>query len=236
MFDRFSEKAIRSIVLAQQEARRYCHSSVGTEHILLGILGEGSGVGARVLKAKVDIGEVRAKVETLVGRGLAAPTIELPFTPRARAILQIAEGERDRLGHKELDTGHILWALLPEDHLDLNAGSVAARALEDLGIDCADIREKVMELLQDPDEADDPQSDDEKFVDMPSMYSSPAGTAFKSDEISCPHCCETIKAGASICRHCCRVPGDSYRRCDSCAEWIQQLAKVCRYCASGLKQ
>lgn len=229
MFERFSEKAIKSIVLAQQEARRYCHNSVGTEHILLGVLGEGTGLGARVLREKLNIGEVRGKVEQLMGRGLSAPTIELPFTPRARAVLQIAEAERERLEHARLDTGHILWALLPIDHLDVNAGSVAARALEDLGIDCAELRLKVMQLLQNPEENGEAETES-MALEIP-----PIEPVQSATEFSCPHCCESIKTDAAVCRYCQRNPSDRYVRCAKCAEWVQELAILCRFCNSSAK-
>jgi ATP-dependent Clp protease ATP-binding subunit ClpC len=229
VFENFSEKAIKSIVLAQQEARRYCHNSVGTEHILLGLIGEGTGTAAYVLKQKVGITDVRGKVEALIGRGLAAPAIELPFTPRARAVLQIANAERERLGHESLDTGHILWAMMPSDHLDVNAGSVAARALEELGINCADIREQVMRLLENPEMMN------EIGAANPGI-SSPAGevlhiTDIHTDDLfQCPHCRERIRIGAMLCRFCQRNPSDQYRRCEDCAEWIQEKAVTCRFC------
>ncbi len=230
MFERFSEKAIKSIVLAQQEARRYCHNSVGTEHILLGVLGEGSGIAAQVLRPRVQISDVREKVEALMGRGLSAPSIELPFTPRARAALQMADAERERLGHTALDTGHILWALLPADPLDINAGSVAARALEDLGLDCAQLREKALELLQNPEVVDEQPKE---IQDAQTLAIPPVLT---DTRFACPHCCELIRIGASVCRYCRRSPSDHYRRCHACAEWIQDKATICRFCKTPESQ
>ena len=222
MFERFTEKSIKAIVLAQQECRRYSHNSVGSEHMLLGLISEGSGIAAIALKSKVNIGELREKVEALVGRGMSPPQIEIPFTPRVKASLQRATEISQELNHVEVDTGHILFALLPADNLDENAGSVAARALEDLGVDCTQLRLQVLELVKNPPaELSHPNVPDEL------VFSPVEDTA-----VSCAHCKESIKGGASVCRYCGRNPSDTYRRCSSCAEWIITEATRCRFCKS----
>ena len=222
MFDRFSEKSIKAVVLAQQECRRYCHNSVGSEHILLGLIGEPFGAASRLLKSKVDIRDVRDKIEALVGRGMSPPLIEIPFTPRVKAVLAAATQECDKLGHAEIDTGHILYALLPEDHLDENAGSVAARVLEDLGVDCAQLRQQMIEILKAPADEFGAETPLEEVVFADSQ---------PGKDFACPHCRETIKIGASYCRHCRRNPDDRYKRCADCAEWIQEIAKACHFCS-----
>lgn len=222
VFERFTEKAIKAIVLAQQECRRYSHNSVGSEHMLLGLISEGSGTAALALKSKVNVRELREKVETLVGRGMSPPQIEIPFTPRVKASLQRATEISEELNHAEVDTGHILFALLPSDNIDENAGSVAARALEDLGVDCTELRLQVLEMVKNPPaELSDPLSSDE-------LVFSPV----ESGSVICPHCRESIKSGASICRHCGRNPVDTYKRCNSCAEWIIEMATTCRFCTT----
>ncbi|MBY0546716.1 MAG: hypothetical protein K2W95_05460 [Candidatus Obscuribacterales bacterium] len=222
MFERFTEKAIKAIVLAQQECRRYSHNSVGSEHMLLGLISEGSGTAALVLKSKVNVRELRDKVETLVGRGMSPPQIEIPFTPRVKASLQRATEISDELNHPEVDTGHILFALLPSDNIDENAGSVAARALEDLGIDCAELRLQVLEMVKNPREEPTRTLNADELVFSP----------LENGSVFCPHCKESIRPGASVCRHCRRNPADTYKRCSSCAEWIIEVATTCRFCTN----
>lgn len=223
MFERFSERAIKAVVLAQQECRRYSHNSVGSEHMLLGLMGEGTGIAARALKSRVSITDLREKIESLVGRGMSPPAIEIPFTPRVKAALQAATEESETLGHAEVDTGHMLFAMLPGSDVDGNSGSVATRALEDLGVDCAQLRLQVLEFLKSPPPNLEPEAKSDEIVFAPIEG---------RKESLCPHCRVSMKLGAVVCGNCSRHPGDRYERCKMCAEFIIDTAVICRYCSS----
>jgi ATP-dependent Clp protease ATP-binding subunit ClpC len=130
MFESFTEKAIKVIMLAQEEARRLGHNFVGTEQILLGLIGEGTGVGSRVLKSMgVNLKEARVEVEKIIGRGSGFVAVEIPFTPRAKRVLELSLDESRQLGHNYIGTEHLLLGLIREGE------GVAARVLENLGVD-----------------------------------------------------------------------------------------------------
>ena len=130
MFERFTEKAIKVIMLAQEEARRLGHNFVGTEQILLGLIGEGTGVAAKVLKSLgVNLKDSRIEVEKIIGRGSGFVAVEIPFTPRAKRVLELSLEEARQLGHNYIGTEHLLLGLIREGE------GVAARVLENLGID-----------------------------------------------------------------------------------------------------
>src|SRR5438046_2576226 len=115
MFERFTERARRVIILAQEEAKRLNHSAVGTEHILLGIIREGEGVASKVLESlNISPDRVRAEIETAIGRGERAPYEEVAFTPRAKKVLELALDEARRLGHNYIGTEHLLLGLIRE--------------------------------------------------------------------------------------------------------------------------
>ena len=134
------------VVLAQDEARRLNHNYIGTEHILLGLLREEEGLAARVLESlDVTVDEVRAQVERIVGRGeIEVATGQVPFTPRAKKVLELALREALRLGHNYIGTEHILLGLARE-----NSG-VAAQILLELGADAEKIRNEVLRMLGGP--------------------------------------------------------------------------------------
>jgi ATP-dependent Clp protease ATP-binding subunit ClpC len=135
MFERFTEKAIKVIMLAQEEARRLGHNFVGTEQILLGLIGEGTGIAAKVLKSMgVNLKEARVEVEKIIGRGSGFVAVEIPFTPRAKRVLELSLEEARQLGHNYIGTEHLLLGLLREGE------GVAARVLENLGADPSNIR------------------------------------------------------------------------------------------------
>ena len=128
MFHRFTDAARRVVVLAQEEARRLDHNFIGTEHLLLGVLREGEGVGARALAwLNVSLDAARTQIESMVGRGTEAPTGNIPFTPRAKKVLEQSLKESHHLGSDFIGTEHLLLALVDEGE------GVAAQALRNLG-------------------------------------------------------------------------------------------------------
>jgi len=142
MFERFTEKAIKVIMLAQEEARRLGHNFVGTEQILLGLIGEGTGVAAKVLKSLgVNLKESRIEVEKIIGRGSGFVAVEIPFTPRAKRVLELSLEEARQLGHNYIGTEHLLLGLIREGE------GVAARVLENLNIDLTKVRTQVIRML-----------------------------------------------------------------------------------------
>lgn len=142
MFERFTEKAIKVIMLAQEEARRLGHNFVGTEQILLGLIGEGTGVAAKVLKSMgVNLKDARIEVEKIIGRGSGFVAVEIPFTPRAKRVLELSLEEARQLGHNYIGTEHLLLGLIREGE------GVAARVLENLGVDLAKVRTQVIRML-----------------------------------------------------------------------------------------
>ena len=143
MFDRFTDRARKVMGLARQEAQRLNHEYIGTEHILLGLVQEGSGVAANVLKnLDIDLRKVRLEVEKLVKSGPEMVTMgKLPQTPRAKKVLEYAIEEARNLNHNYVGTEHILLGLLREHE------GVAAQVLMNLGLKLEDVREEVLNLL-----------------------------------------------------------------------------------------
>jgi ATP-dependent Clp protease ATP-binding subunit ClpC len=148
MFERFTEKAIKVIMLAQEEARRLGHNFVGTEQILLGLIGEGTGVAAKVLKSMgVNLKDARIEVEKIIGRGSGFVAVEIPFTPRAKRVLELSLEEARQLGRNYIGTEHLLLGLIREGE------GVAARVLENLGVDLSKVRTQVIRMLGETAEA-----------------------------------------------------------------------------------
>merc|ERR1711906_20928 len=144
MFERFTEKAIKVIMLAQEEARRLGHNFVGTEQILLGLIGEGTGIAVKVLKSMgVNLKDARVEVEKIIGRGSGFVAVEIPFTPRAKKVLELSLEEARQLGHNYIGTEHLLLGLIREGE------GVAARVLENLALDLSKVRTQVIRLLGD---------------------------------------------------------------------------------------
>ncbi len=142
MFERFTESAIRVIMLAQEESRRLSHNFVGTEQILLGLIAEGRGTAALVLRhAGVTLKHTRMEVEKIIGQGSDFVVVEIPFTPRAKRILELSWMEASRLGHAAINTEHLLLGLLKETE------GVAPRVLENLNIDLANLRLQLIEAM-----------------------------------------------------------------------------------------
>jgi ATP-dependent Clp protease ATP-binding subunit ClpC len=143
MFERFTDRARRVVVLAQEEARMLNHNYIGTEHILLGLIHEGEGVAAKALESLgISLEAVRSQVEEIIGQGTAAPTGHIPFTPRAKKVLELSLREALQLGHNYIGTEHILLGLIREGE------GVAAQVLQKLGADLNRVRQQVIQLLQ----------------------------------------------------------------------------------------
>src|SRR6266700_2270479 len=139
MFERFTDRARRVVVLAQEEARMLNHNYIGTEHILLGLIRESEGVAAKALVSLgISLGAVRQQVEEIIGQGQQAPSGHIPFTPRAKKVLELSQREANDLGHNYIGTEHLLLGLVREGE------GVAAQVLVKLGADLAGVREQVV--------------------------------------------------------------------------------------------
>jgi ATP-dependent Clp protease ATP-binding subunit ClpC len=142
MFERFTDRARRVVVLAQEEARMLNHNYIGTEHILLGLIHEGEGVAAKALESLgISLEAVRQQVEEIIGQGQQAPSGHIPFTPRAKKVLELSLREALQLGHNYIGTEHILLGLIRE------GDGVAAQVLVKLGADLNRVRQQVIQLL-----------------------------------------------------------------------------------------
>ena len=145
MFERYTDRARRVVVMAQEEARELGHNYVGTEHILLGLIHEGSGIAAQALTALgVSLDETRAQVEAIIGRGDLARVQDgpIPFTPRTKKVLELAAREARDLGHDYIGTEHILLGLMRE------SDGVGAQVLNSAGIEFSAVRHQIRELLR----------------------------------------------------------------------------------------
>ena len=163
MFERFTERARRVVVLAQEEARLLKHNYIGTEHLLLGLIHEGEGVAAKALESLgVSLEGVREDVEAIIGRGSEVPAGQMPFTPRAKKVLELSLREAIQLGHNYIGTEHILLGLVREGE------GVAAQVLQKLGADLERVRRSVLTLL--------------------AGYTGDPGESSQADEPRCPKC------------------------------------------------
>jgi ATP-dependent Clp protease ATP-binding subunit ClpC len=142
MFERFTDRARRVVVLAQEESRMLNHNYIGTEHLLLGLIHEGEGIAAQALESLgISLEAVRQQVEERVGQGRVAPTGHIPFKPEAKKALEFALREALQLGHNYIGTEHILLGLIRE------GDDVAAQVLQNLGADLNRVRQQVVALL-----------------------------------------------------------------------------------------
>ena len=142
MFERFTDRARRVVVLAQEEAKMLNHNYIGTEHILLGLIHEGEGVAAKALESLgISLDAVREQVQDIIGQGQQQPTGHIPFTPRAKKVLELSLREALQLGHNYIGTEHILLGLIREGE------GVAAQVLVKLGADLNRVRQQVIQLL-----------------------------------------------------------------------------------------
>jgi ATP-dependent Clp protease ATP-binding subunit ClpC len=144
MLDRFTDRARRVVKLAEEEARMLNHNYIGTEHILLGLIREGDGVAARALESlEINLDAVRQQVEQIIGQGQHAPSGHIPFTPRAKKVLELSLREAVQLGHDHIGTEHILLGLIRE------GDGVAAQVLVKMGADLNRVREQVIQVISD---------------------------------------------------------------------------------------
>src|SRR6187200_729602 len=142
MFERFTDRARRVVVLAQEEARMLNHNYIGTEHILLGLIHEGEGVAAKALESMdISLNAVREQVQEIIGEGSHAPSGHIPFTPRAKKVLELSLREALQLGHNYIGTEHILLGVVREGE------GVAAQVLVKLGADLSRVRQEVIGLM-----------------------------------------------------------------------------------------
>jgi ATP-dependent Clp protease ATP-binding subunit ClpA len=142
VFERFTDRARRVVVLAQEEARMLNHNYIGTEHLLLGLVHEGEGVAAKALEALgISVEAVRQQVEEIIGHGQQAPAGHIPFTPRAKKVMELARRETNDLGDAHIGTEHLLLGLIREGE------GVAAQVLVKLGADLPRVRQEVVQLL-----------------------------------------------------------------------------------------
>jgi len=142
LFEKFTDKARRVVVLAQEEAKLLNHNYIGTEHILLGLIHEGEGVAAKALEALgINLEQVREQVQDIIGQGQQSPSGHIPFTPRAKKVLELSLREALQLGHSYIGTEHLLLGLIREGE------GVAAQVLTKLGADTNKVRQQVIQLL-----------------------------------------------------------------------------------------
>ena len=178
MFDRFTDRAKKVMNLARQEAQRFNHEYLGTEHVLLGLVQEGSGVAANVLRnMQIDLAKIRQEVEKLVKTGPSMVALgQLPFTPRAKKVLELSMEEAGNLGHNYIGTEHLLLGLIKENE------GIAAKVLTNLGVKLEDVREEVLEFLgAEPTEDEDEDTSDAAITGSSSKSKTPALDAFGRD-------------------------------------------------------
>jgi Clp amino terminal domain, pathogenicity island component/ClpX C4-type zinc finger len=192
VFERFTDRARRVVVLAQEEARLLNHNYIGTEHLLLGLIHERDGVGARALASLgVSLAAARARVGEIIGTGGQAPSGHIPFTPRAKKVLELSLREAMQLGHDHIGTEHVLLGIVREGE------GVAAHVLVQLGADLSSVRQRVVELLSGAagEEPTIPAA-------MPSVGIAPATCAFCGT--ASPGCGTlfTGQTGVLICERC----------------------------------
>ena len=184
MFERFTDQARSVLVLAQEEARLLNHSFIGTEHILLGLIQQGDGIGARALESlDITLDAVRQKVEETIGKAGTAPSASPPFTPRAKKVLELGLREAMQLGHGHIGTEHILLGLVREGE------GVAATVLVGLGADLGVLRQKVVQLISGYSEEE--HSGEAEVIDSASGSNPSFGP-----EPRCPQCRVALAEGA----------------------------------------
>ena len=147
MFERFTVKALKVIMLSQEELRRLGHNFVGTEQILIGSIGEGTGIAAKVLRSMgVNLEDVRIEVEKIVGRGSGVVALEIPFTSEAKRALEFAQAQSEELGPDYIGTEYLLLGVISESE------NKAVRVLKNLGVDLTTVRPQVIRMLGEPSE------------------------------------------------------------------------------------
>jgi ATP-dependent Clp protease ATP-binding subunit ClpA len=164
-FDKFTERARNVLTLAQDEAQRFNHNYIGTEHLLLGLVREGEGVASRVLEnMNVELTKVRTAVEFIIGRGDRPPVGEVGLTPRAKRVIELAIDESSRLGHTWIGTEHLLLGVVREGE------GIAAGVLESLGVNLDKVRHEVIRVLAESGVTSVPRSEDIDLSPPPRRY------------------------------------------------------------------
>jgi ATP-dependent Clp protease ATP-binding subunit ClpC len=218
MFERFDKGAIKTIMLAQEEARRLGHNWVGTEQILLGLIGERSGIAARTLTSMgVNLKDARVEVEKIISRGSGFVAVEIPFTPRGKRLLELSWDEARKLNHTYIGTEHLLLGLVRE------GDGVAVRVLENLGLDLTKIRDYVIRLLG----------------TLPSLEEAAGPVATTPTRTvtwrTCPNCAESIRSEAHVCHFCgYGISDEHFVECKFCKERIRKEAVKCKHCLTLL--
>lgn len=188
VFERFTDPARKVVVLAQEEARMLGHSYIGTEHLLLGLVHGGDNVGGRTLESLgISLEEVRRQVEEIIGTGESPPTGHIPFTPRAKKILELSLREAPQLGHNYIGSEHLLLGLLHEGE------GVGAQVLVRMGATLEGVRGRVLELIR----AEGPGDVEGLAEDLtiPVHRRARPGEGFPGPPPRCPHCGWSIKDG-----------------------------------------
>ncbi len=244
MFEHFTEKSIKVIMLAQEEARRFGHNFVGTEQILLGLLGEGTGIAAEALKHfGATLKDARVELEKIVGRGSGFVSVEIPFTPRAKRTLEFSWEEARQLGNNYIGTEHLLLGIIRDPE------GVAVRILEALRINVADIKPYVIKLLSGTEGSGSAGGGEKTGSERAGpegaggesagANSASAGQArlWGSPEVCCPNCSERVAKKAIACRHCgYGLSDEHFVECKFCKERIRKEAIKCKYCYSMLNE
>jgi ATP-dependent Clp protease ATP-binding subunit ClpC len=213
VFERFTDRARRAVVLAQEEARMLNHNYIGTEHLLLGLVHETEGVAARVLTAlEIGLQDVRSAVEEIIGHGQSAPAGQIPFTPRAKKVLELSLREALQLGHNYIGTEHILLGLVREGE------GVGAEVLRKRGATLDGVRAQVVSLLS--GEAGGSRE----------AASTPPGEEARHDEPCCPRCRARLSETATY-RVLDVAPAEegearavTFAFCRRCGTWLGTLA------------
>jgi ATP-dependent Clp protease ATP-binding subunit ClpC len=213
VFERFTDRARRVVVLAQEEARMLNHNYIGTEHILLGLVHEGEGVAARVLTALgIGLKDVRHEIEEIIGQAQSAPTGQIPFTPRAKKVLELSLREALQLGHNYIGTEHILLGLVREGE------GVGAQVLRKRGATLDGVRAEVVSLLSG------------ELGGSREAASTPPGERAWHEEPRCPRCRARLSETALYRVLDVAPAGEGEARavtfafCRSCGTWLGTLA------------
>jgi ATP-dependent Clp protease ATP-binding subunit ClpA len=195
VFERFTERGRRVMVLAQEEARLLGHNFIGTEHLLLGLIHEGECVAAQVLeRLGISRETVRAKIEETVGAPATAAGGSPPFTPRAKRVLELSLREALQLGHNYIGTEHILLGIIREGE------GVGARILVDLGADLPTVRQQVVQLLSGYTGREPVPEDDAPVLRSPAGRVFPSRTSPSGSPPDCPHCRAALEGSARLRR------------------------------------
>ena len=239
VFEGFTDRARQAVVLAQEEARMLNHNNLGTEHILLGLIHEGEGVAARALESLgISLEAARQQVAEIIGQGQQAPSGPIPFTPRAKKVMELALRETTELGHNYIGTEHILLSLIREGEGE----GEAAQVLAQLGADRQRVRQQVVELLY-------PSGRGERLWSPPGrpadteLIPPVAAPAWKAATTPCQSSADAghrhgpglmIRDLPRSCRTCRRVGGSCWSACSRAAARTNELdADECHRQTSG---